>query len=45
MNEHFIPTKNVDSKSVPKEFSLYENKIAHYDFRAKNIISTTLTLD
>ena len=48
VNGPFKPIKVVEGKSVPKEFSqwtLDENKRAHYDVRAKNIISSALTLD
>ena len=48
VNGPFQPIKVVEGKNVPKEFSQWtpdENKRAHYDFRAKNIISSTLTLD
>ena len=44
----FKPIKIVEGKTVLKEFSqwtLDENKRAHYDVRAKNIISSALTLD
>jgi len=48
VNGPFKPIKIVERKNVLKEFSqwtLDENKRAHYDVRAKNIISSTLTLD
>jgi len=48
VNGHFQPVKTVKDKIVPKEFSQWtsdENKRAHYDVRAKNIISFALTLD
>jgi len=48
VNGPFQPFKTVEGKIFPKEFSLWtldENKRAYYDVRAKNIISSTLTLD
>jgi len=48
VNGPFQPIKVVEGKNVPKEFSQWtpdENKRAHYDVRAKNIISSKLTLD
>jgi len=48
VNGPFQPIKVVEGKTVLKEFSqwtLDENKRAHYDVRAKNIISSALTLD
>jgi len=48
VNGPFKPIKVVEGKSVPKEFSqwtLDENKRAHYDVRTKNIISSALNLD
>jgi len=48
VNGPFQPIKVVEGKNVPKEFSQWttdENKRAHYDVRAKNIISFALTLD
>jgi len=48
VNGPFIPTKIVEGKTMPKDFlswTLDENKRAHYDVRAKNIISYALTLD
>jgi len=48
VNGLFQPIKVVEGKNVPKEFSQWtsdENKRAHYDVRAKSIISSTLTLD
>ena len=48
VNGPFKPIKIVEWKTVLKEFSqwtLDENKRAHYDVRAKNIISSALTLD
>ena len=48
MNGTLKPIITIDGKNVPKEFSWWtpdENKRAHYDARAKNIISSTLTLD
>jgi len=46
VNVYFKPTKSFYN-IVPKEFSLWtpENKIAHYDVRAKNILAYALTLD
>ena len=44
----FIPTKTEEGKTMPKDFFSWtpnENKRAHYDVRAKNIISSALTLD
>jgi len=48
VNGPFKPIKIVDGETLPKEFSQWtpdENKRAHYDVRAKNIISSALTLD
>ena len=48
VNGPFKPIKIVEGEAIPKEFSQWtpdENKRAHYDVRAKNIISSTLTLD
>lgn len=48
VNGLFQPTKIVDGRVIPKQFSLWtpdENKKAHYDVMAKNIISSVLTLD
>jgi len=48
VNGPFIPTKIVEGKTMPKDFlswTLDENKRVHYDVRAKNIISSALTLD
>jgi len=48
VNGPFQPIKVVEGKIVLKEFSqwtLDENKRTRYDVRAKNIISSTLTLD
>jgi len=48
VNGPFKPIKIVDGETFPKEFSQWtpdENKRAHYDVRAKNIISSALTLD
>jgi len=48
VNGPFQPTKIVEGKFVSKEFSLWtpdENKRAYYDVKAKNIISSALTLD
>jgi len=48
VNGHFQPVKTAEGKTVPKEVSQWtpnENKSAHYDVRAKNIISSALTLD
>jgi len=48
VNGPFIPTKIEEGKTISKDFlSLTpdENKRAHYDVRAKNIISSALTLD
>jgi len=48
VNGPFKPIKIVEGKIVLIEFSqltLDENKRAHYDVRAKNIISSALTLD
>jgi len=48
VNGPFIPTKIVEGKTMPKDFLSWtsdENKRAHYDVRAKNIISSALTLD
>jgi len=48
VNGLFQPIKVVEGKNVPKEFSQWtpeENKRAHYDVRAKSIISSTLNLD
>ena len=48
VNGPFKPIKIVDGETFPKEFSQWtpdENKRAHYDVRAKNIISSSLTLD
>ncbi|XP_027927440.1 uncharacterized protein LOC114184329 [Vigna unguiculata] len=48
VNGPFIPTKIVEGKTMAKDFlswTLDENKRAHYDVRAKNIISYALTLD
>ena len=48
VNGPFKPIKIVEGKIVPQEFSqwtLDENKRAHYDVRAKNIIFSALTLD
>ncbi|XP_027933253.1 uncharacterized protein LOC114188805 [Vigna unguiculata] len=48
VNGPFIPTKIEEGKAIPKDFLSWtpdENKRAHYDVRAKNIISSALTLD
>ena len=48
VNGPFKPSKIGEGKTVLKEFSqwtLDENKRAHYDVRAKNLISSALTLD
>ena len=48
VNGPFKPIKIVDGETFPKEFSQWtpdENKRAHYDVRAKNIISFALPLD
>ena len=48
VNGPFKPIKIVDGETFPKEFSQWtpdENMRAHYDVRAKNIISYALTLD
>jgi len=48
VNGPFKPIKIVEGETFPKEFSQWtpdENKRAHYDVRAKNIISSALTLD
>jgi len=48
VNGPFKPIKIVEGKTILKEFSqwtLDENKRAYYDVRAKNIISSALTLD
>jgi len=48
VNGLFIPTKIVEGKTMPKDFLSWtpdDNKRAYYDVRAKNIISSILTLD
>ena len=48
VNGPFQPTKIVEGKVILKEFSIWtldENKRPHYDVRAKNIISSALTLN
>jgi len=48
MNRPFIPTKFVEGRNIPKEFSLWtpgENKRAHYDVTVRNIILFALMLD
>ena len=48
VNGPFKPIKIVEGENFPKEFSQWtfdENKRAHYDVKAKNIIYSTLKLD
>lgn len=48
INGPYEPTKVVDGKDVIKNFTEWnmdESKRAHYDVKAKNIISSTLTMD
>ena len=48
LNGPFVPTITVNNLQEPKPFSQWtaeENRRAQYDVRAKNIISSALTLD
>ena len=48
LNGPFVPTITVNNLQEPKPFSQWtteENRRPHYDVRARNIISSTLTLD
>jgi len=48
LNGPFVPTITVNNLQEPKYFSQWtaeENRRAQYDVKARNIISSTLTLD